>query len=325
MIPTLSHQSSVVSKNTLIFYVVAAVLVMNFSSGCGDDSNGSDPNNNNPTCNHPKVEQNCKADAEGITWCAIPPGCFMMGSPESKSCPGTLEKQHNVTLTTRFEIMSTEVTQGHFNKLMGYNPSYSSTCNHCPVDWLSSYEAAAYANEMSSRAGKAKCYSCTGKGQKVTCDVASTYSDTAIYKCPGYRLPTEAEWEYAYRAGTRTAFYNGPITNCSGDDPNLDKIGWYDQNSGWKAQPVGRKEPNQWGLYDMAGNVQEWCHDWYNLHSNESATNPVGTSESEQYRIVRGGSLRLQAYRARAARRDNFKTDSHGPGLGFRLVRSLEL
>ena len=143
-----------------------------------------------------------------------------------------------------------------------------------------------------------------------------------IYLCKGYRLPTEAEWEYAYRAGTTTAFYNGGITNCGSKDPNLDKIGWYNQNSSSMTHPVGKKAPNAWGLYDMAGNVWEWCHDWYAAYPPTSVTDPVGSSSGSS-RVKRGGSYPHSAIDARAAERTSFYPNGRFGYNGFRLCRSV--
>src|SRR3989339_1676068 len=107
---------------------------------------------------------------------------------------------------------------------------------------------------------------CTGEKADVVCQVADTYkAGNAIYNCPGYRLPTEAEWEYAYRAGTTTAFYDGEIdaAKCKDLDLNADKIGWFNKNAKSTIHPVAYKEPNAGGVYDMPGNVQEWVQDTY--------------------------------------------------------------
>ena len=245
-----------------------------------------------------------------------------MGSPSSEKCRYSNEGQHQVTLTHKFEMMTTEVTQGQFTSLMGYSPSYFTSCGGtCPVEQVSWYEAAAYANALSTKMGKTACYACTGSGASVSCNEATAYAGAKIYTCPGYRLPTEAEWEYAYRAGSSTAFYNGGITSCSSVDPNLDKIGWYGENSSNKTHSVGQKTANAWGLYDMAGNVWEWCHDWYGTYPTSSVTDPVGTSGS--YRVGRGGSWYYYAYDARAANRFVGSPGNRAFSLGFRLARSV--
>ena len=154
-------------------------------------------------------------------------------------------------------------------------------------------------------------------------DTHPIYSGENIYDCPGYRLPTEAEWEYAYRAGTTTAFYNGPITNCDGSDAKANAIGWYDANSGATTHPVGQKQANDWGLYDMAGNVWEWCHDWWQTSLGSSAvTDPVGSGTDS--RTARGGSCTFRAGALRAAERYfGFPPDFQFRTIGFRCARTL--
>ena len=137
----------------------------------------------------------------------------------------------------------------------------------------------------------------------------------------GYRLPTESEWEYACRAGSTTAFYNGGITRLICNiDPNLDQIGWYCGNASAKTHEVAEKLPNAWGLYDMSGNVEEWCWDWYGVYPG-TETDPVGP-DSGAWRVKRGGSWNGSAQGCRSATRDRA-----GPGysiqyLGFRPARS---
>ena len=190
------------------------------------------------------------------------------------------------------------------------------------VNW---HEAAAYCNSMSRTLGYAQCYKCSDKAlEYVTCEEASSYSGSKVYSCPGYRLPTEAEWEYSYRAGTTTALHSGETITCTAKDPNADKIAWFDANSGLKTSPVGKKAANKWGLYDMAGNVWEWCHDGYKADLGSSpATNPaVG---GLKMRVLRGGSWDTSAGDLRAAYRISNYPANHGSKgyYGFRCVRTL--
>jgi formylglycine-generating enzyme required for sulfatase activity len=133
----------------------------------------------------------------------------------------------------------------------------------------------------------------------------------------GYRLPTEAEWEYACRAGTTTAYYTGDA-----EDTALEAAAWYDANSGGTTHPVGKKTPNAWGLYDMHGNVYEWCWDWYGSYSSGAQTDPVGASSGSN-RVMRGGSWFYYAQDLRSACRDSDNPSERGlDSIGFRLVCS---
>jgi formylglycine-generating enzyme required for sulfatase activity len=256
-------------------------------------------------------------------WRPVASGTFQMGSPANEPCRGSDETQHSVTLTRPFEIMATEVTQEAFEKLMGYNPSHFTTCGAtCPVEQVSWHEAAAYCNALSIQEGLIACYVSQGSGnscsstehcdQDEVClqgacssyDVAPAFSAAKIYACSGFRLPTEAEWEFAYRAETLTAFYSGHISTCMGKDLLANAIGWYTINAAGTTHPVGQLAPNAWGLFDMAGNVYEWCHDW--LESDlgfDDATDPWGSVESRTHRVLRGGSWDSSPMFLRAAHR----------------------
>ncbi|MBW2092579.1 MAG: formylglycine-generating enzyme family protein, partial [Deltaproteobacteria bacterium] len=141
-----------------------------------------------------------------------------------------------------------------------------------------------------------------------------------------YRLPTEAEWEYACRAGTQTAFASGKLAATqNGYDPNLDRMGWYKKNSNGSTHPVAQKEPNAWGLYDMHGNVWEWCQDrherWYGKFNSTPVIDPKGGRFGKK-RVFRGGSWFAGPEYCRSADRLRAPPDFKSPGLGFRVVRS---
>ena len=137
-----------------------------------------------------------------------------------------------------------------------------------------------------------------------------------------FRLPTEAEWEYACRAGTTSALNNGKnLTSAGSRCSNLDEVAWYDKNSGGVLHSVGCKKPNKWGLYDMHGYVWEWCQDWYDDYVNEAETDPQGPS-SGLGRIIRGGSWYRFAERCRSAYRGGCPADNRSNFLGFRVVMS---
>ena len=225
-------------------------------------------------------------------------------------------------MTRGFEIQATEVTQDQFFAMRGYKPWKFTSCGGaCPVEWVNWHEAAEYCNALSTNMGYSHCYTCSGSGAGVIC-----YSKPNVYDCPGYRLPNEAEWEYAYRAGTTAAYYSGAndgglCTSCAAKDANADNIGWYCYNAK-QTNPVGMRSPNKWGLQDMAGNVWEWCHDGYNKYAPGPVTDPVGASGS--MRVSRGGSWKNGANCSRAASRTYGGPLDRFSYLGFRPVRSIQ-
>ena len=271
-----------------------------------------------------------------FAWTPIKAGAFVMGSPSTEDCrqPNAgYEVQHPVTLTHDFEIQRTEVTQGQFTAAMGYNPAYHTAkragvdCGaDCPVESVTWSEAAAYCNKLSANKGKSACYSCTSptKPADIVCQEAVAYEEGKIYSCPGYRLPTEAEWEYAYRAGSTTALYNGPLKVCRGPDVNADSIGWYYNNSKGMIKPVGGRKANAWGLLDMAGGVYEWCHDWFKNDLGQAGVkDPWGHSgKVANYRVMRGGTYMNFADEMRAASRNKSLPGNRHASWGFRCVRS---
>lgn len=247
----------------------------------------------------------------GMKFKLIPAGTFTMGSPDG-SIKGTVaetgrdsdETQHQVTLTKSFFMQTTPVTQGQWKAVMGSNPSDFTACgDNCPVENVSWDDARAFAARMSQR----------GDGT--------------------YRLPTEAEWEYAARAGSTTAFPNGDIIKIGCGtvyDTNLDAIGWFCGNSavtytpnsdGKGTHPVGQKQANVWGLYDMNGNVWEWCQDKYWTYPVGSVTDPTGPDIGTMGRVKRGGSWSDYAQYCRSANRGYESQSSSEKNIGFRLVR----
>jgi len=252
----------------------------------------------------------------------IPPGSFTMGSPESEPGRSTGETEHTVTLTHPFEIMQTEVTQEQFEALMGYNPSHHVSCGgDCPVEQVTWHEAAAFANALSMSGGYPACYTCTGSGSGLTCEPGASFATP--YDCPGYRLPTEAEWEYAARAGTTEATYNGTSTLMDCVSPNgvLDPIAWFCGNSSSTTHEVGALTPNDWDLFDMIGSVWEWCHDWYDTYPG-TVSNPWGPATGTA-RSKRGGSWFDYAELNRAAARNNYVPSATYYNIGMRIARTL--
>jgi len=227
----------------------------------------------------------------GMTFVSISAGTFMMGSPEDE--PGRdNETQHQVTLTQGYYMQTTEVTQGQWEEVMGSNPSYCNRCgSDCPVENVSWDDAQEFINKLNQK----------GEGT--------------------YMLPTEAQWEYVARAGSTTAFANGEITEPYGNDPNLDAMGWYWNNSSNTTHPVAQKTPNAWGLYDMHGNVWEWCQDWWGDYNSEAVTDPEGPL-SGSYRVFRGGSWYFNAQFCRSALRSYDSPGNWYYDVGFRLVLS---
>ena len=241
----------------------------------------------------------------------IEPGTFTMGSPEDESGRSWTEAQHEVTLTRGFLLSEIEVTQGQWLAMMGTNPSRYPGCDDCPVERVTWNEAVDYCNALSDLEGLNPAYQVNGT--HVSWDQSAN----------GYRLPTESEWEYACRAGTTTAFHNGPVVDKQCEDPNLDRIGWYCGTLElWRSKEVAQKEPNAWGLYDMSGNVYEWCWDWHKYeYPVGSVTDPVGP-DSGAKRVLRGGSWASMAQNCRSAGRAGNHPGLPNLYLGLRLARS---
>ncbi|MBU1495215.1 MAG: SUMF1/EgtB/PvdO family nonheme iron enzyme, partial [Actinobacteria bacterium] len=275
------------------------------------------------------VDSDCDGSDEISCFVTIIAGTFTMGSPAEESGRDVDETQHEVTLTRDFEILNTEVTQAQFEAVRGYNHSEFSDCPDCPVETVNWHEAATYCNELSELAGLASCYDCwVGDLSSVRCEPSGTY--LSPYECPGFRLPTEAEWEYAARAGTTTATYNGdlefvredPYWDCESAEV-LDPIAWYCHNSGGRTHAVGTFNPNDWGLFDMLGNVNEWCHDGYGVYPGGSVTDPNGPIWGSS-RVVRGGAYYFNASGVRVAFRFGYTPNSTFGAKGFRLVRTTD-
>jgi formylglycine-generating enzyme required for sulfatase activity len=246
---------------------------------------------------------------------------FTMGSPAGELGRHTNEVEHAVTLTRSFWLMTTEITQQQYLDVMGYNPSYFSGCGmDCPVEWVNWHEVAAYTNELSRLEGLGECYSCTGTAPRnIACAASGSYASP--YDCPGYRLPTEAEWEYAARGGTTTATYAGELTATDCSDTTLDPIAWFCGNASSTTHPVGTKRANAYGLYDMLGNVWKWCHDWYVDYPGGAETDPTGPP-SGSGRVLRGGSWVSFARYVRAAHRLNIWPGDRSRDGGGRASRS---
>jgi formylglycine-generating enzyme required for sulfatase activity len=239
----------------------------------------------------------------------IPGGTFTMGSPANEPERFDDEVRHQVTVST-FYMGKYEVTQKEWREVMGNNPSRFQGDN-LPVEQVSWYEAVEYCNKRSQREGLTPAYTIHGENVRWN------------RNANGYRLPTEAEWEYACRAGTIGPFNTG--NNISTSQANYDGNYPYNNNAKGanrrKTVEVGSFAANAWGLYDMHGNVYELCWDWYGNYSSGTQTNPAGASTGS-YRVIRGGSWYNSARVVRASSRDNGTSSYRDNHLGFRLVRS---
>jgi alpha-L-fucosidase len=228
-------------------------------------------------------------------WVWLPPGRFTMGKPDSKQNPQSVERSpRSVTLSRGFWIDRFEVTQGEYLAVMGSNPSIFRGGSNRPVEGVTWHDATNYCRRLTER-------------------------ERAAGRLPAgweYRLPTEAQWEYACRAGTTNQF-------SYGNDPQYTELGnyaWYAGNSGTRTHAVGGKLPNQWGLYDMHGNVWEWCADWFTSSlPRGSVTDPQGPTSGSD-RVPRGGSWRDDAGACQSASRGPNAPSFRGPDLGFRVV-----
>ena len=227
----------------------------------------------------------------GAKFVLVTAGTFTMGS----SVPTINEKQHQVTISKPFYMQTTTVTQGQWQEVMGSNPSQFKDCGQdCPVENVSWNDAQDFIRKLNNQERTDK-----------------------------YRLPTEAEWEYAARAGTTTPFYTGYC--LSTDQANYNGIFYpYPCPKGeyrGKTVRVASFAPNAWGLYDMYGNVWQWCQDWYGEYPSGSVTDPTGPSSGGS-RVARGGSYNNRVALCRSAKRTYYTPDRRSFDVGFRLVRT---
>lgn len=216
----------------------------------------------------------------------IPPGEFTMGSPKTEAGRSADETLHQVTLTKGWHLGIHPVTQAQWKSVMGGDSASRFKGDDLPVDEVLWNDAVTFCKKLSEKEGRR------------------------------YRLPTSAEWEYACRAGTTTAF------NTGDDEAALNEAGWFVGNSDSKTHPVGRKKPNAWGLYDMHGNVWQWCSDDLRDYTRDAVTNPVGPATGNR-RVLRGGDWRCSPRFCRSAKRfgsgPNFRDDVFR---GFRVALS---
>lgn len=232
----------------------------------------------------PIEEETITVNGVEFTMVLVEGGTFMMGcTPEQ--WPGVFRNEgpvHEVTLWSYY-IAQTEVTQELWEAVMGYNPSMFVGDPQRPVETVSMFACARFVDKLSELTGRT------------------------------FRLPTEAEWEYAARGGNRSRAYR-----LSGSN-NIDDVAWYEDNSDGSTHPVATKRPNELGIYDMSGNVNEWCQDWYSGYVEDPVTNPVGP-ESGYENVYRGGCWIFPDCRCRNAYRDEAEPNTANQYLGLRVV-----
>ena len=222
----------------------------------------------------------------GMEFVKIPSGSFMMGRDATLEVGGKDELPRHKVSVGAFAMQTTEVTQSQWIKVMVSNPSKFKGINN-PVEQVSWNDAQKFIQKLNKLEG----------------------TNT-------YRLPTEAEWEYAARAGTDTTYSSGD------ENSSLDSYAWYDGSEG--THPVAQKRPNRWGLYDMHGNVWEWCQDWYrDSYHNTPRNDSANTGGKQKYRVLRGGSWNSNPYYVRIATRFNVVPINYTNYYGFRLARTL--
>ena len=232
----------------------------------------------------------------GMKLVLIPKGTFMMGSPESEQGRYENETQHEVTISKGYYFGVYEVTQAQYEKVIGKNPSH--------------FQGAIVGNENADL-----------PVENVSWDDAVEFckklSDLPEEKKAGrvYRLPTEAEWEYACRAGSKTAY------SFDDEEGLLPEYGWFNRNSSDRTHTVGLLEPNAWGLYDMHGNVWEWCSDRHGEYPKGAVSDPTGPKVGSS-RVLRGGSWFYEAANCRSANRSRSAPSDRFNYLGFRLALS---
>ncbi|MBR5691081.1 MAG: SUMF1/EgtB/PvdO family nonheme iron enzyme, partial [Verrucomicrobia bacterium] len=247
--------------------------------------------------------------AMSMVWC--PAGTFTMGSPGSELGRDSDETRHSVTISRGFGIGKYEVTQAQYRAVMGSNPS-TFKGDDLPVEEVAWYDAMEFCQKLTEI-------------ERAAGRLPESYE---------YTLPTEAQWEYACRAGTTTALNSGKDLTTAEDEgicDNLDEVGWYWMNGGKKnwnegkdpaicTHPGGQKQPNNWGIYDMHGNVWEWCSDWYGNYPTSSVTDPEGPGTGS-YRVLRGGSWYYGADHCRSAFRGNGSPSGNNlVNIGFRVA-----
>ena len=279
-------------------------------------------------CNHKEVVDIAKIPEDFVL---IPAGTFQMGSKKGYDANKPV---HQVTITKSFYMGKYEVTQAEYEKYCSYTGSNSpsSSCgdgDNYPAYYVSWYDALVYCNKRSMAEGLSPCYSISGntdpsKWGTVPTSIDSTWNAVVCdWNANGYRLPTEAEWEYAARAGDNTV---DSVTYSGTSDVNkLGEYAWYRDNSNSTTNEVGRKKANAFGLYDMSGNVDEWCWNWVTSEydeNTEGGSDPTGSSAGS-HRVCRGGCWGESSGSCAVSYRDSGYPDYRSYFIvGFRVVRA---
>jgi formylglycine-generating enzyme required for sulfatase activity len=292
-------------------------------------------------------------DASGIPFCLVPAGEFMMGSPEKElGRAGNVESPlHKVRITKPFYMMAREVTQGEWTRVMGSTLKDLSDKNwrewkrgkdfpprgpNLPMYWVSWFDALVFCNKLSEKAGRKPYYKLTNIKFEHYGNGALDKADVKVLGGNGYRLPTEAQWEYACRAGTTTALGNGKdLTSADKKCPNLNEIGWYAGNIVKEPehkviQPAGTKKPNAWGLYDMHGGMMEWCEDefdagFYKKSPVDDPVNPISDKVRDKSAALRSGTFFLPPSCCRSAWRMPGPTCARYPHISFRVIVPVDI
>jgi len=267
-------------RTALLPLLLVAGLVV--SVACSDDDDGADP--------------------ASFTMKSIPAGSYTMG--DASNSHETNERPARTVSVKAFYMSQLEVSQALYQQVMGENPSKNKGDN-LPVESMTWYDALKFCNALSVRDGYTPVYSDIDGNEK------------ADFNANGYRLPTEAEWEYACRAGSTTLYSSGSAL------ADLERCAWFSGNADARTHDRGKREANSFGLYDMHGNVFEWCWDWYrpDYYSQSVNNNPKGPDSGTQ-KVCRGGSYFVWQYGCRSSFRSMLEPEFPGPDIGIRLVRN---
>lgn len=251
-----------------------------------------------PYCGFKNLSLNSMSVENENSLIFIEGGTFTMGSDAGLD---TEKPAHKVTVSS-YHISKYQITQKDWSAIMGSNPSEMDG-DYFPVENVNWYDAVQYCNKRSLKENLTPCY--TINGEIVTCN----------FDANGYRLPTEAEWEYAMRGGKKT---KGAIYSGSND---INEVAWFIENSEFASHPVGIKMPNELGIYDMSGNVYEWCWDIYDIYSPDTQVNPKGPDKGTN-RVFRGGSWSSKKEYCTVANRYYNNAEKSIFNIGLRLVRT---